>query len=519
MRLHLHRYLYIIFICINYPSDRCVSSFLVPSTHSASSSRGRRNGNEQHTLSSSHLSKDEDTVGEVQPRPTTNLVSSSSKEFSNNYENADSTKTSKLVFETASRIVQHYLYLPEDVTNESRSSRPLLCRITENDDVTAITGNKCWADMFAPLYVSVSAPKISPPSIPKNENRMQQQPRKRRKGHRTNLKLTIAYRGQDFCGWEDQRHSIIEGGNATQLQLPSVQGMLVDILDPILGHEQQHGNETTTTKARPIEIKVAGRTDAGVSAIGQICRIRTWRLPPTSKDGKSIEQFVKDNVNDHVANHMRDNSPSLCIRSVECVDDAFHPTFGASCRAYAYLIDVNNFGTAESNDSSNEDEEAGEESRDDHTIKRQQKLSSIVLVQRLNALLRALEGKELDYIALSYGKVKSQTTLCTLHHARAHFVEWTGHSDGDSAPQKHRRAICIELVGDRFLRRMVRILVATAMREANRDAVDISAEVEHGDDDCHVGDDALLNIVLSHDREQRARAAPPDGLIFTGAAY
>lgn len=512
MRLHLYRYLYV-FICIIYPSDHCVSSFFTPSLHSAVSSHGHRN--EQRTPSSSHLSKDEDTVGEVQLRlrRSTNLRSSASKEFTNKYENDDS-PTSNLVFDTASRIVQCYLSSSEDVTNEPWSSRSLLRRITE-DDLTTNTSDGYWAEMFAPLYRSaISLNKISPPSIPKNENRKPQQPRKRRKGHRTNLKLTIAYRGRDFCGWEDQRHSILDGGNSTQVQLPSVQGMLVDILDPILGHEQEHrGNETTTTSTRPIEIKVAGRTDAGVSAIGQICRVRTWRLQPSLENGKSIEQFLKDYVNVHVAKNMRDNAPPLCVRSVECVDDAFHPTFGASCRAYAYLIDVNKLGKIERKDCWNEDEAAGEDGRCDHIIVQ---LSASTLVQRLNAMLRAMEGKKLDYIALSYGKVKSQTTLCTLHRARAHLVEWTGPSDGDEKPQ---RAICIELVGDRFLRRMVRILVATAMREANRDVFGISAEVDDVDDECHVGDDTLLNIVLSRDREDRARAAPPDGLIFIGAAY
>ena len=28
---------------------------------------------------------------------------------------------------------------------------------------------------------------------------------------------------------------------------------------------------------KPIEIKVAGRTDKGVSAIGQVCRVRTYK--------------------------------------------------------------------------------------------------------------------------------------------------------------------------------------------------------------------------------------------------
>ncbi len=441
-----------------------------------------------------------------------------SSELCNTYENGEFHKTSStLVFNTASRIVQHYLA----ISGESWSTRSFYCPLTEEYDVTT---NNCnyWAEMFAPLYESaISLPTVYPSQFPNHEQKMQQQQQQRKKRHRSNLKITLAYRGQDFCGWEDQRHSILngEGGNSTRYQLPSVQGTLIDILDPILGYEKLHrGNETTITIRRPIKIKVAGRTDAGVSAIGQICRVRTWSQP-TLEVGQGIEQFVKDHVNDRVAASMGNDGhgmaslPPLRVTNVECVDDTFHPTFSASCRAYAYLIDVDVL------DDKKDDVEAAEERRDDTIrIVRHSKISSKILLQRLNSLLRALEGKELNYIALSYGKVKSETTLCTLYHARAHLVEWAASDDCGGAYESHQRAICIELVGDRFLRRMVRILVATAMREA------IKGDVAHGseekdDDVSHPVDDALLNIVLSQDREQRTTAAPPDGLIFISAGY
>jgi hypothetical protein len=67
---------------------------------------------------------------------------------------------------------------------------------------------------------------------------------------------------------------------------------------------------------------------------------------------------------------------------------------------------------------------------------------------------------------------------------------------------------------------MVRILVATAMREATRDVIIVGGGGDGDDDDeCHAVDDAILDIVLSKDRKRSGRAAPPDGLIFVGAAY
>ncbi len=56
------------------------------------------------------------------------------------------------------------------------------------------------------------------------------------------------------------------------------------------------------------------------------------------------------------------------------------------------------------------------------------------------------------------------------------------------------------------------------MREAIRGDVAHGSEKKEVDGN-HLVDDALLNIVLSRDREQRTKAAPPDGLIFVGAGY
>ncbi|KAL3815387.1 hypothetical protein ACHAXA_010992 [Cyclostephanos tholiformis] len=344
----------------------------------------------------------------------------------------------------------------------------------------------------------------------------------RKRTRRTNLKITVAYRGIDFCGWEDQRHDLYRSAKHFVSStdnfpiLPSVQGTLADILDPILAMEDKTKSVANDSsheeleqgisrcivesskmphrrknicRHKPIEIKVAGRTDAGVSAIGQICRIRTWRA---WDDG--IEKYVKDFVNDNITKTGGEGL-GLRIRSVECVGDGFHPTFGATCRAYAYLFDLpmDDNGTIE------------QYRNNEATIRPSSPQKISTLVQKINTNLQTLEGKELDYVALSYGKVKSQTSLCTLYHARAGIVECVS-SDDDSGtlitPKK--RAICIELVGDRFLRRMVRILVATAFDKAK--CADCQPET-------------ILNILLAGDRNHGAYPAPPHGLIFIGARF
>jgi tRNA U38,U39,U40 pseudouridine synthase TruA len=125
--------------------------------------------------------------------------------------------------------------------------------------------------------------------------------------------------------------------------------------------------------------------------------------------------------------------------------------------------------------------------------------------------------------------LKTETTVCTLHHARAvHLVGTRNNSDNsdssdnsgnsgnsensDNNGSSSSTAIAIELTGDRFLRRMVRILVATAMVLA----VDDDASVGSGNsNDGNRG--RLLQLVQAQDRRLTAKAAPPMGLVFVGA--
>ncbi|MBU8913521.1 MAG: tRNA pseudouridine(38-40) synthase TruA, partial [Spirochaetales bacterium] len=64
-----------------------------------------------------------------------------------------------------------------------------------------------------------------------------------------NLKLTIAYDGTDFVGWQVQRTG------------RTVQGVIQDAL------ERMHGF--------PVTVYAAGRTDSGVHADGQVINFRT----------------------------------------------------------------------------------------------------------------------------------------------------------------------------------------------------------------------------------------------------
>lgn len=245
--------------------------------------------------------------------------------------------------------------------------------------------------------------------------------------------LRLVYRGSDFCGWQTQPKNV---------DLPSVQQTLEECLAELEGNK--------------VNIRVCGRTDAGVNAIGQVARYRSRQKDMTAK-------LVQD--------HLRRHLPSTTTMGLRCLDvlpvtKSFHPSFGAQARAYLYLLDTT-------------------------TI-----VNPTSLAQRLDIQLKTLQGRTLDYVALSYGRIKTQTSICTLYHAQAHVVQDT---------QTGQYAIAVELVSDRFLRRMVRLLVENALRFALRPIPQSS--------------DTLLELVESRDRSQSAKPSPPDGLVFVGAIF
>lgn len=112
------------------------------------------------------------------------------------------------------------------------------------------------------------------------------------------LKLTLAYDGGPFMGWQRQAHG------------PSVQEALEDAIARYCG-------EAVPTQA-------AGRTDAGVHAIGQVAHADIPRGDPPSK--------VRDALNALLRPH------PIAVLRVDRVADDFSARFDAVGRAYRYRI-------------------------------------------------------------------------------------------------------------------------------------------------------------------------------------
>jgi len=112
-----------------------------------------------------------------------------------------------------------------------------------------------------------------------------------------NLKLTLAYDGSDFHGWQ------VQPGLAT------VQGILAEVI-----------GRTTGEKVLP---QGSGRTDAGVHALGQVVSFQTSSPIPL----ENLQIVLNDRL-----------PPSIRVIRIESVADDFHARHAARRKHYQYRI-------------------------------------------------------------------------------------------------------------------------------------------------------------------------------------
>jgi tRNA pseudouridine38-40 synthase len=111
-------------------------------------------------------------------------------------------------------------------------------------------------------------------------------------------KLIIEYDGRPFCGWQIQENG------------PSVQGALETAVRALCGED--------------VRVHGAGRTDAGVHALGQVAHLD---LP---------KAFRSDSVRDGLNAHLRPHP--IGVLTAEQVADDFEARFSAKRRHYRYRI-------------------------------------------------------------------------------------------------------------------------------------------------------------------------------------
>ena len=111
------------------------------------------------------------------------------------------------------------------------------------------------------------------------------------------LKLTLAYDGTAYVGWQRQASGI------------SIQGLLEDALSRIDG--------------APVSVAGAGRTDAGVHALGQVASAAVTTLHDTATLRRALNAILP---------------PDVRVVRVQQAADDFHARFSAAGKQYDYWI-------------------------------------------------------------------------------------------------------------------------------------------------------------------------------------
>src|SRR5262245_13865620 len=112
-----------------------------------------------------------------------------------------------------------------------------------------------------------------------------------------NLKLTLAYDGTEFHGWQIQPH------------LRTIQGDLQQALQKLFNHD--------------VTVTGSGRTDAGVHAHGQVANVETIRTMDTDAVLRGANALL---------------SSAIRVISVEEVSLEFHARRSARSKTYEYHL-------------------------------------------------------------------------------------------------------------------------------------------------------------------------------------
>ena len=199
------------------------------------------------------------------------------------------------------------------------------------------------------------------------------------------LKLTIEYDGTAYAGWQRQPEQ------------PTIQAAFETALESIT--------------QSPISVVAAGRTDAGVHALGQVVSFR-------SEKGLTPLEWTRA-LNARLP-------PDIAVLSAEAVAAAFHARHAARGKVYAYRI-LNR----------------SERSALDRT--RAWHLYGPLNTDAMQEAGQALLGRH-DFSSFEGRNSEADDQTCTVTRLEV---------------LRHGHEVRVEIEGDRFLKQMVRVIVGT----------------------------------------------------------
>jgi tRNA pseudouridine38-40 synthase len=116
----------------------------------------------------------------------------------------------------------------------------------------------------------------------------------------SDIRLDIAYDGTDFHGW------------ARQPGVRTIEGVIEEALQRMLGE--------------PARLSVAGRTDAGVHAVGQVASF----APPGDLEPDRVQRMLNGIL-----------APEIVVLKASRAADGFDARHSATAREYRYRLDTN----------------------------------------------------------------------------------------------------------------------------------------------------------------------------------
>jgi tRNA pseudouridine38-40 synthase len=260
------------------------------------------------------------------------------------------------------------------------------------------------------------------------------------------LKIVVAYDGAPYVGWQRQAHGV------------SIQGLLEAALARLDG--------------APVTVVGAGRTDAGVHALGQVARAVVLAGHPASTLHRALNAMLP---------------PDVRVVSIEDVDETFHPRFDAHAKCYQYWM------------------------WNGPVLPPALRtwcwhVPGVLDTGAMSGAAHALEGRH-DFAAFQSSGSDVTTSVRTMFRAAV----WT--VPGDAAPAGHPvvarlaphdgRFVVCELEADGYLRHMVRAIVGTL--------VEIGA--------LRRAADSVDRLLRDGTRPQAGRTAPAHGLVLVRVTY
>ena len=255
------------------------------------------------------------------------------------------------------------------------------------------------------------------------------------------FKLTLAYDGAEFSGWQAQP------GQRT------VQGELERAWREITG-------ET-------VRLNVAGRTDAGVHAAGQVASVESaTQIPPATLVGALNSKLPEDAV----------------VRAVELAPEGFHATHDAKFKRYRYTI-------------------YNGHRRPVFMRGYAWHVPTPLDVAAMQRGSQALIGTH-DFVSFQSAGSERESTVRTIFAVE---VAAGGAGQGDESPVVDERdaIVTIDVEGDGFLYNMVRAIAGTLV------------EVGRG----KRTSESIADVIAAADRSAAGQTAPPHGLSLLWVAY